>query len=88
MDKAVVSDIVDVKSPAQIRAEKLAAAMAKLGDRHVMHAKNKTQRQERPQAHADVRKTFDRVSPGWNEPPITQSTPIGTVLRRVFGRSQ
>jgi hypothetical protein len=47
--------------------EKRKAAMAKLGNRYCMDPSNQARRLvvPREQAHADVRRTFDKVAPGW-----------------------
>lgn len=47
--------------------EKRKEAMAKLGSRYCMDPSNRTKRLvvPREQAHADVRRTFDKLAPGW-----------------------
>jgi hypothetical protein len=66
------------KSPEEIRAEKLAEAMKKLGSKHLLHKSRHVRRKERPHdpAAADVRRTFDRVLPGWDEHESERFVPL------------
>lgn len=49
------------------RFDKRKAALAKLGSRYCMDPSNRARRLvvPREQAHADVRRTFDKLAPGW-----------------------
>lgn len=67
-------------------ADKLKAALDHLGAKYALHPSNRACRliTPREQAHADVRRTFDRLHPGWDAPP--KPVPALVIVRVGAGK--
>lgn len=79
--------MADPKTPAEIRAEKLVAAMKALGEKHVLHSSHRVPRRERRSdpAAVDVRRTFERVAGAdWNRPK--DEAPVLALVRNYRER--